>query len=277
LLYLLNGIINNNCIKPRSDTLRVLERGYPLSVPIFFVFPMGFQPIELNKVYYIQNINDNCLEGQEAIHCLKVLRKQAGDIIKLTDGQGYFYSAEITTTSNKKAGFKIIETQKIAYTQPKLHLYFAPTKQAIRNEWMLEKCTEIGIYSFTPIICENSERRKINLNRLNKIIISAIKQSQRAWLPNLNDITSFKTTINKLTNVEKYLASYNIDQKDLNNVLVKSKDVAIFIGPEGDFSEKEKQLAQKNSFTIVNLGSNRLRTETACIAATHLFNILNRT
>jgi len=227
-------------------------------------------------LYFVNNISSNFLDGQEAIHCLKVLRKQVGDIIEITDGKGFFYKAKLTKASNRKANFKILNTKKIEAYKPKLHLYFSPTKQGARNEWLLEKCTELGIDTFTPIICEKSERRKLNIDRLNKIIISAIKQSQRAWLPTLNNVTSFTKAIDKLNEVEKFLASFNNEQKNLEAVLLKDKETAIFIGPEGDFSEKEKKLAQENNFSIVNLGNYRLRTETACIAVTDLFNILNR-
>lgn len=227
-------------------------------------------------MYYVSNINNNYIDGQEAIHCLKVLRKQVGDIIQITDGKGSFYKAELTKASNKKASFKILNTQKIEAYKPKLHLYFSPTKQGARNEWLLEKCTELGINTFTPIICEKSERRKVNLDRLNKILISAVKQSQRAWLPTLNNAISFTKALDTLNGVEKYLASYSEEQKNLEAVLLKDKETAIFIGPEGDFSDKEKKLAQENNFSIVNLGDYRLRTETACIAVTDLFNILNR-
>jgi len=227
-------------------------------------------------MYYVDNINDKCLDGQEAIHCLKVLRKQVGDIINITDGNGSFYKVTLTKVSKRIAGFKILETTKDAIRKPKLHLYFSPTKQGVRNEWLLEKCTELGIDSFTPIICENSERRKINIERLNKILISAIKQSQRAWLPTVNNMIAFTKIVGKLTNVEKYLASYSSEQKNLEEVLLKDTDTAIFIGPEGDFSEKEKNLAQINNFSTVNLGNYRLRTETACMTVTNLFNTLNR-
>lgn len=228
-------------------------------------------------MYFVNNINDNFLDGQEAMHCLKVLRKQVGDLINITDGKGHFYKAELTNTAKKKASYKILEIENVPETKPKLHLYFSPAKQGVRNEWLLEKCTELGIEAFTPIICEKSERRKLNLDRLNKIIISAIKQSKRAWLPTLNNMLTFAKAIDTLSEVEKYMASYYCEQKNLENVLTKDKDVAIFIGPEGDFTEREINLAQKNNFTIVNLGNYRLRTETACVAVTDLFNILNRT
>lgn len=227
-------------------------------------------------MYYVSNINDNFLEGQEATHCLKVLRKQVGDSINITDGIGNFYKVELTKASNKKATFKILQKKEIVQPTPKLHLYFSPIKQGARNEWLLEKCTEIGIDSFTPIICKNSERRKVNIERLNKILVSAIKQSQRAWLPKLNKMISFEIALATTSGYNKYLASFSKDQKNLEDVLQKNSNAAIFIGPEGDFSEKEKSLAQKSNFNIVNLGNYRLRTETACISATNLFNIFNR-
>lgn len=227
-------------------------------------------------MYFVSNIQSGYLENQEAIHCLKVLRKQVGDILEVTNGKGSFYKVQLTNTSNKKAHFKILETQNVVASKTKLHLYFSPVKQASRNEWLLEKCTEIGINEFTPIICENSERRKINTERLNKILISAIKQSRRALLPVLNNMISFTTSLDTLGESEKYLASYNSKQSNLEEVLIKNKNTVIFIGPEGDFSEKEKNLAKKYNFNTVNLGNYRLRTETACVVATHLFNILNK-
>jgi len=200
-------------------------------------------------MYYLQDINSLKLGKEESIHCLRVLRKQTGDIIEVTEGKGIIYKAELTGNAGKQASFKILETKEYEEEQPHLHLFIAPTKNINRMEWLLEKCTEVGIKSITPIICQQSERKVVKTDRLKKIILAAMKQSQRAWLPS---------------------------QKNFEEVLEINMDTNVFIGPEGDFSEEEKKMANNYNFVSVNLGKYRLRTETAGLIATHIFNLKNR-
>lgn len=229
-------------------------------------------------MYYVEHINQLTLSKEESRHCLKVLRKQIGDPISISNGKGSFFEAEITGTSGKKAAFKIIQETKKEEPLPYLHLYIAPTKNINRMEWLLEKCTEVGIKSITPVICHHSERKVLRLDRLQKIMLTAMKQSERAWLPELKEVTtlknSFKTIPNEASNT--YLATYVAGQRNLETAIEAGKDTHIFIGPEGDFSEEEKKLANFYNFVFVNLGEYRLRTETAGLMATHIFNLKNR-
>jgi len=151
-----------------------------------------------------------------------------------------------------------------------LHLAVAPTKMNERYEWFLEKATEIGIQEITPIICEHSERKVIKTDRFQKILESAMKQSLHYYLPKLNEPIAFKDFIKKEFDGQKFIAHCEeTDKKSLKNELENGKDVTILIGPEGDFSVKEIQLAIENSFIPVSLGNTRLRTETAAIVACH--------
>jgi len=229
-------------------------------------------------MYYVEQIAQLILDKEESRHCLKVLRKQIGDTILIGNGKGSFFKAEITDTRGKNAAFKIIKETKIKEPSPNLHLYIAPTKNINRMEWLLEKCTEVGIKSITPVICHHSERKVLRLDRLQKIMLTAMKQSERAWLPQLREVTtlknSFKTISTEIANT--YLATYVNGQPNLETAIEAGKDTHIFIGPEGDFSEEEKKLANFYNFVFVNLGNYRLRTETAGLMATHIFNLKNR-
>lgn len=230
-------------------------------------------------MYYVENISDLMLSVEESRHCLKVLRKQVGDYIKITNGSGLIVEAEITDTSSKQAAYKINRKTKINEGNPHLHLYIAPTKNINRIEWLLEKCTELGIKSITPVICKHSERKFLRLDRLKKIMLTAMKQCKRAWLPYLNEITLLKESfINIPTDEAKhtYVASYKAGQPNLEEAIDIGFNTHVFIGPEGDFSEDEKKLANCYNFAFVNLGDYRLRTETAGLAATHIFNLKNR-
>lgn len=230
-------------------------------------------------MYYLSNINSLKLGKEESIHCLRVLRKQTGDTIEITEGKGIIYKAKLTEIAGKQASFKIFETKQFEEEQPHLHLFIAPTKNINRMEWLLEKCTEVGIKSITPIICKQSERKVVRTDRLKKIILAAMKQSQRAWLPILQEPISFKNIVESIktsSTIKTYMASYKTSQKNFEEVLETNADANVFIGPEGDFSEEEKKMANNYNFVPVNLGKYRLRTETAGLMATHIFNLKNR-
>jgi len=226
-------------------------------------------------MYYLENINDLILSVEESRHCIKVLRKQVGDFIKITNGRGLIVEAEITNTSGKQAAYMINQKTEINEIAPNMHLYIAPTKNINRMEWLLEKCTELGVKSITPVICKHSERKFLRLERLKKIMVTAMKQSERAWLPYLNEITSLKESFIKIPVDEAkhtYVASYKAGQPNLEEAIQTGFNTHVFIGPEGDFTEEEKKLANSCNFAFVNLGDYRLRTETAGLAATHIFN-----
>ncbi len=232
------------------------------------------------ELYYAPGILDQkyFLPEQESFHCIKVLRHREGDIIHIIDGSGGLYQCEITSAHKEHCGFKIINAQnEFGKRTFHLHIAIAPTKNNERFEWFLEKATEIGIDEITPLICEHSERRKIKTERLNQILVSAMKQSQRAYLPVLNELTDFHDFIKKTQSTSgKFIC--HLDEK--NKIHFKSAykpgtDSVVLIGPEGDFSQQEISLATQNDFRQVILGTSRLRTETAGLVAVHTVNMVN--
>ncbi len=206
----------------------------------------------------------------ESRHIVKVLRKKEDDILLITDGKGFIYNVKIIDANDKKCNVEIIDAISKKAHNYKLHIAIAPTKMNDRIEWFLEKATEIGIDEITPIFCENSERKVIKKERFEKIIQSAMKQSLQARLPILNNPISFKEFIGNKYNGEKFIAHCDDQHKtQLKSLNTLSSDYTILIGPEGDFSRNEIELALNTNFIPVALGNNRLRTETAGIVACH--------
>lgn len=207
-----------------------------------------------------------------------VLRLGIGDEITLTDGKGHFYKAEITVATNKRCLVAIKET---IFQEPlwpcHLHIAMAPTKNMDRNEWVAEKATEIGFDELTFLNCRFSERKVIKTERIEKILISAIKQSLKARLPKLNEMTDFDKFIAQEFQGQKFIAHcYEGEKPQLKNVLKAGEDALVLIGPEGDFSEEEVKKAIECGFTPISLGKSRLRTETAALVACHTMNLLNQ-
>lgn len=214
------------------------------------------------------------LPEEEAQHCIRVLRLGTGDEITLTDGKGNFYRAEITAATNKRCLVKIIETlPQEPLWQGHLHIAMAPTKNMDRNEWFAEKATEIGFDELTFLNCRFSERKVIKTERIEKILISAIKQSLKARLPKLNEMVDFDKFITRDYPGQKFIAHcYEGEKPLLKNVLKPGEDALVLIGPEGDFSEEEVAKAIKHGFQPISLGKSRLRTETAALVACHTIN-----
>ena len=224
---------------------------------------------------FFSEINDNkvIFSADEKKHLTKVLRKQEGDIISVIDGKGYLYSTKINSLDKNSSLIEIIKKEKKKKKHNyHLHIGIAPTKNISRFEWFLEKATEIGIDEITPIICNRSERKKINIQRCNRILISSIKQSLKFYKPKLNVPSNFSDFINEKLEGDKLIAHCLKTEK---NKINKSnlKKYTILIGPEGDFTENEINLALKNGFKATTLGKSRLRTETAGIIATHSVNL----
>lgn len=224
------------------------------------------------QLFYNPNITENTTQfsfsKEESKHIVRVLRKKTGDQLHITNGKGWLFTSKIIIAGIKKCAV-FIETKAV---QPKrnynLHLAVAPTKMNDRYEWFLEKATEIGIESITPIICEQSERKIIKQERFEKKIQSAMKQSLQYYLPRLNDAIHFKDFIKQDFKGQMFIAHCEAsDKKSLKQVLQPKQDVTILIGPEGDFSVKEIEMAIQNKFIPVTLGETRLRTETAAIVA----------
>ena len=209
-------------------------------------------------------------DKEESKHIIKVLRKKDTDILFVTNGLGFLFKTEITLASDNKCTVKILSFEKAAASKFHLHLVVAPTKMNDRYEWFLEKATEIGIHEITPIICDHSERKVINKERFDKILLAAMKQSNELYLPKLNDAITFKEFIKLESDGLKLIAHCEeTDKKTLKSVLKPNESVTLLIGPEGDFSEKEIVSALENNFIPVSLGNTRLRTETAAIVACH--------
>ncbi|MEM6700341.1 MAG: 16S rRNA (uracil(1498)-N(3))-methyltransferase [Bacteroidota bacterium] len=232
------------------------------------------------QLFYTTNINNQIaiLEAEEARH-LQVLRKKVGDQIHLVDGKGFFYLAELLELHKKEAQLRILSGEQQTPSSFSLHIAIAPTKNIARLEWFLEKATEIGIQEITPIYCEHSERKRIRLDRLEKIVLSAMKQSNRAYLPKLNEETTFKQFVRAQQDKQifKYIAHCEEEEKvEFYDNYQARKDVLVLIGPEGDFSFSEIELAKNAGFLGVSLGKARLRTETAGIVACHTIQLLNQ-
>ena len=226
------------------------------------------------QLFYNPDITDIDTQIQfpkdESRHIVKVLRKSSGDILDITNGNGWLFEAKITSADLKRCIAEIVSKTFYENRPYKLHLAVAPTKMNDRYEWFLEKATEIGVDTITPIICQNSERKVIKKERFEKIIQSAMKQSLQYHLPTMNDAISFKAFMNQEFEGQTFIAHCeDTDRKSLKQELEAKKDITILIGPEGDFSSEEIELALQKGFTAVTLGVTRLRTETAAIAACH--------
>lgn len=231
------------------------------------------------QLFYTPDIQDDMtmLSPQEARHCVQVLRKRVGDILDLVDGKGSFYKAEILEAAKKQCLVKIIEQRQVEPDQPALHIAIAPTKNIDRFEWFLEKATEIGITTITPLLCARSERKRVRLDRLQKVLLAAMKQSLKAHLPVLNELTAFKDFIKKHNpSDQKFIAYCNEDSlTHLQKSCLINQTNTIMIGPEGDFTKEEVSLALENGYNGISLGKSRLRTETAGLFATSIFNLVN--
>ena len=231
------------------------------------------------QLFYVPNISgtDIILDETESKHAIRVLRLQNGNPVQIIDGKGGFYEAEISDANQKKCRLSIVNsTLEFGKKDFHLHIAIAPTKNIDRFEWFLEKATEIGIDEITPLLTSHSERKIVNPERLEKILISAMKQSLKAYLPKLNNFTTFKELVINNKTENKYIAYCDEIQKiHLKDLTIKGNNTLILIGPEGDFSPNEVNLAIENGFKVVSLGESRLRTETAGIVACHIVNLAN--
>ncbi len=230
-------------------------------------------------LFYAPNIkNDLTLPEEESQHAVKVLRMVEGDSLEVIDGQGGFYHAKIAIAHHKKCKV-VIENEVQGYHKRPIHLHIAiaPTKNIERIEWFAEKATEIGIDEITPIICRYSERKVVKRDRIEKILISAMKQSKKAYLPTINEQTTFNDFMKSDRKGDLFIAHcYEQDKKDLCTTYKANNDVTILIGPEGDFSEEEVAAAIKKGYLPVSLGESRLRTETAGVVACHTIDLINQ-
>ena len=227
------------------------------------------------RYFYTPEPMSGVLPDDEAAHALRVLRLTEGDEIFLMDGCGTFYRAEITEATKKQCGYRIVQTlpQKPQW-KGHLHLAMGPTKNMDRTEWVAEKATEIGFDELTFLDCRFSERRVVKNERIEKIMISAMKQSRKAELPKLNSMMPFAEFIRQSFTGGKYICHcYDERLPLLRDCLQMGEDAVVLIGPEGDFCIEEVREAEALGFQSVSLGKSRLRTETAALVAVHLMQL----
>jgi 16S rRNA (uracil1498-N3)-methyltransferase len=232
------------------------------------------------QLFYSPTINETLtsfiFDKEESKHIIKVLRKQERDILYVTNGLGFLFKTEIALASDSKCTVNVLSFTKQETPKFHMHLAVAPTKMNERYEWFLEKATEIGIQEITPIICDHSERKVIKMDRYQKIIESAMKQSLHYYLPKLNEPILLKDFLKIELKGQKYIAHCEeTNKKSLKSQLLPIEDVTLLIGPEGDFSVKEIEMALNNKYIPISLGETRLRTETAAIVACHSVVFIN--
>lgn len=217
------------------------------------------------------------LNHEESKHIVRVLRKQTGDLVHLTDGRGFFYECRIRSIDQRECELELVKkTEGTDKRDFLLHLAVAPTKNINRFEWFLEKVTEIGIDRITPIITGHSERTIVKKERLERVIVSAMKQSLKSHVPVLDETTKLSEFLKLPFDGEKYIAYIDEEVTDeLSKIYIPKTNALVLIGPEGDFSLSEVELARSNGFKAVRLGPSRLRTETAAVTACHTINLLN--
>ena len=234
------------------------------------------------QLFYINDLESDFQElgKEESNHCIRVLRMGVDDELHLTDGSGLLCKARIVSADSKCCGLQIVERY---YDYQKrnhyLHLAVAPTKNMARFEWFLEKAVEMGIDEITPLICKHSERASINMDRLDKVVVAAMKQSLKAYHPVLHDMTSVREVMAMDFDGDKLIAHCDKDFGErayLGNLVKKGTNTLILIGPEGDFSKEEINFAAQNGFKAISLGRERLRTETAAVVATTVVSTINK-
>lgn len=230
------------------------------------------------QIFYTPDISgmEYTFNEDESKHAIRVLRLNLGDTIHLVDGKGNFFEAVIADTHPKRC--KILVKNVINHYETRnyrLHMAISPLKNPDRFEWFLEKATEIGIDEITPILCERTEKKSLNPERCNRIIESAMKQSIKAYHPVLNPIARFNNIVSNAEDEAKMIATCEGDRKIIRDCYKKGQQALILIGPEGDFTDNEVELAKSNGFIPVTLGESRLRTETAGIAACHSISFVN--
>lgn len=243
------------------------------------------------RYFYVPQAEQHTeLPQEEATHAVRVLRLKEGDAVYLMDGEGCFYKAEVTMASNKRCTYTI--TERLPQQRPwrgHIHLAMAPTKMMDRVEWMAEKATEIGFDELSMLECRFSERRQIRADRVEKIVVAAMKQSRKAWKPTVNDMCGFKAFIDTERKGRKYICHCyeEIERKDLFALLTQgcdaednaegNDDITVLIGPEGDFALEEVRYAVDHGYESVTLGTSRLRTETAALTAVMMAGLARRT
>lgn len=229
-------------------------------------------------LFYATYVVDNTIElnSEESRHLTKVLRLSEGSEVVAIDGKGTWYNCTVSNANHKKSTLHI-DNKKTSTEKFGVSIAAAPTKNINRWEWFLEKATELGIDEIHPIVTSNSERKVLKRDRQERILISAMKQSYKTYLPDLSDLTPLKELVKMPFSGKKYIAHCyaDLDKKSLKTLHPKGEKALILIGPEGDFSREEVALAMQHDFEPVHLGENRLRTETAAIVACNTIHFIN--
>lgn len=207
------------------------------------------------------------LEGDEAKHCTRTLRKQIGDVVAVTDGQGRIFQARLTELSKKSCHLQVESVEQQPAKGYGLRIAFAPTKNNTRNEWFLEKATEIGIDEVFFITTAHSERRNLRLDRLRRVVLAAAKQSVQAHIPRLHELQPFSDFLAQATTLQRFIAHCQGSLPLLGSSYQCGRDNLVLIGPEGDFTPAEIEAAVQAGFQGISLGPSRLRTETAAVQA----------
>ena len=233
----------------------------------------------MDQFFYSTQIYDDIiiLPEDESLHVLTVIRKNIGDKLLVVDGKGGLYETYIESDNIQSCRLNIVSVDKeFGHRNYYIHIAIAPTKSHDRIEWFIEKAVEIGVQEISFILTDHSERKNIKLNRINKRAISAMKQSLKAFIPKINDIVPLRDFMTKCSIDEKYIGYLNkVENNHLMQSATAKSDYCMLIGPEGDFSSSEINESQKFGFKPVSLGNNRLRTETAGLAACHILNLVN--
>ncbi len=233
----------------------------------------------MDMIFYTPGIDGlrYTLNEEESTHAVRVLRLKTGDEVMLVDGSGGWYHAVIATPHHKHCEVEVTGQQQDFGKRPyTLHIGIAPTKNIDRFEWFVEKAVEIGIDEITPLLCEHSERKNVNTERLLRIMVAAMKQSNKAYLPQLNEMTAFGEWLKGTTGGNKFIAYCGEgDKQSLRTIYQPGQNATIAIGPEGDFSPMEVADAITCGFCGISLGTSRLRTETAGVAACHSIYFVN--
>lgn len=233
------------------------------------------------QLFYHPDISENAQQivfpRDESKHIVKVLRKKEGDVLNVTNGKGFLFETELILITQQQCVARIIQVKSEAQPAYYLHLAVAPTKMNDRYEWFLEKATEIGVREITPVICYHSERKAVKSDRFERVLQTAMKQSLHLSIPKLNTPMHLSEFIKSAFEGEKFIAHCEDgkEKKSLKSLIKPGKKSTILIGPEGDFSSEEIQLALKNGWLPVSLGNSRLRTETAAIVACHTVALAN--
>ena len=229
------------------------------------------------RLFYCPNVEvESVLSEEESRHAIKVLRLKKGDKIEILNGKGSSFVAQIMDEDAKKCNFKMISKKAHNLKEYSLDIIISPTKNADRVEWFVEKAIEIGVNKITLINTSRTERKKVRIDRLDKIAISAMKQSKTYFLPQITEVMTFKDVVEQPFDGQRFVAHcIEDDKRHLKSQLNLNGKYQILIGPEGDFTEDEIKLAIQNNFSAITLGENRLRTETAALYVCALANVLN--